>query len=220
MKNRYSILLAVLFLGLPPTPASALTLEKMVKYYLGSGDNTALTPNQKLIGRSFANREKQLSSRIATDHKSGHISKTEAEKLRFELTRLQDQYQRYRESDGGFTYGETTLLVQDFQELTNRLDKAVARAMKTVSFDDINRIQAQLRDRLEIAVLAGKLSRAEADSLRFSLRWTDKLKAELAQRTGFTRANHEVISSALSRVERRLTRWSNNDIAGSSHDRL
>ena len=168
--------LALFSISLETTPVSALTLENMLEYYVGSGPDTSLAPNQKLIGDSFEHREGELKARISTQQKAGNLSESDATALRFELNRLKNQFQRCDQSDGGYSHGETNLIVTDFLHLTKRIDDAVSRATKEVSFAKINRNQAQLRNRVESAFVAGELTRAEADSLRFSLRWTDKLK--------------------------------------------
>lgn len=211
LKN--TLWLALFSISLETTPVSALTLENMLEYYVGSGPDTSLAPNQKLIGDSFEHREGELKARISTQQKAGNLSESDATALRFELNRLKNQFQRYEQSDGGYSHGETNLIVTDFLHLTKRIDDAVSRATKEVSFAKINRNQAQLRNRVESAFVAGELTRAEADSLRFSLRWTDKLKANLIKRSGQTQANYDEVAGALSRVDRRLTRWLTNDFS-------
>lgn len=201
-----------------PQPAGALSLEKMVEYYIGTSQGTSLAPNQKLIADSFDKRTSQLSSAIAANERTGKVPAADADKFKFELNRLKDQYQRYQLSDGGYTHGETNLIVQDFSELSTRIQSVVRRSGAPASYTDISSKQAELRNRIEAAARDQTLSRAEADSIRYSLRWIDKLKADLIGNGGFTRADHDVVSSDLNRVNNRLTRWINNNIASQSDD--
>jgi len=218
MQTKLRILISAMsLLMMSATPsASALSLEKMVEYYVGTKQGTSLAPNQKLIADSFDKRISQLSSAITADEKAGKLPADDAAKFKFELNWIKNQYQRYQQSDGGYTHGETNLVVQDFRELSEQIQTVRHRSAAPASYTDINVKQAELRTRLEAAARDQSLNRAEADSIRYSLRWIDKLKADLISSGEFTRADHDVVNSALNRVNNRLTRWINNNIASES----
>lgn len=64
--------------------------------------------------------------------------------------------------------------------------------------------QAQLRDRLERGVRAGRITHREADSLRTELRYVDRMERGFRNSGGLTRREIEVLDERLDRVERRL----------------
>jgi hypothetical protein len=190
--------------------AQAISLKQMVEYYVGPGDNTSLAPNQNLIESSLNKRRAQMSLQIKSQMDNGAIPTREGATLNFELQRLANEAERYQHSDGGYSRGETKLLVEDFARLSAQVDEAIERANKLVNYDDLDLKQAQLRNRLEAAHFSGQLTRAEADSVRFSLRWIDKLKAELIGDGAFTQTDYDKVSSAVERVNQRLSRWIQN----------
>jgi flagellar biosynthesis component FlhA len=191
-------------------PANALSLEDMVRFYLGvpSNNNSAFAPNQALIHSNFNTRASQLEAQITADLNAGRISLADATTLRNELSRIRSAYTNFM-ADGGFSHPEVNIIVGDFRNLTNRLQHlaSIGGGGSAVIGSDVNARQAELTARLNTAVRLGQLSPQEAQSLRFSLNWTARLERDMRADGGLSVSEHNMLLAALNRIDQRMDQW-------------
>ncbi len=116
-------------------------------------------------------RQAKVSRRIAEGAGSGRLTPREAERLTKEFDEITAQEAQFR-ADGGLSYGESLNLGISLEQLTRRVENAIANGR--VNLPDVDTKQREIDIELASAVASGRLALKDAQDFRAEI---DRLAA-------------------------------------------
>lgn len=119
-------------------------------------------------------RQARIQHRISEGLSSGRITPREADRLAKEFDNIASREAQFR-ADGGLSYGEGLTLAIDLEQLTRRVENAIANGK--VTLPDVDGRQREIDIELAAAVASGRLALKDAQNFRVEL---DRIAAEEA----------------------------------------
>jgi len=108
-------------------------------------------------------RQAQIQKRIAEGLASGRITHSEANRLNNDFDSIVKQEAQFR-ADGGLSYGESLTLGISLEQLTRRVETAIANGR--INFPDVDSKQRDIDIELAAAVASGRLALKDAQDFR------------------------------------------------------
>lgn len=119
-------------------------------------------------------RQARIQRRISEGLSSGRITPREADRLAKEFDNIASKEAQFR-ADGGLSYGESLALAIDLEQLTRRVENAIANGK--VNLPDVDSRQREIDIELAAAVASGRLALKDAQNFRIEL---DRIASEEA----------------------------------------
>lgn len=119
-------------------------------------------------------RQARIQRRISEGLSTGRITPREADRLAKEFDSIADKESQFR-ADGGLSYGEKLTLAIDLEQLTRRVENAIANGK--INLPDVDARQREIDIELAAAVASGRLALKDAQNFRMEI---DRIASEEA----------------------------------------
>ncbi|PZM77557.1 MAG: hypothetical protein DKT66_25065 [Candidatus Melainabacteria bacterium] len=119
-------------------------------------------------------RQARIQRRISEGLSSGRITAREAERLGKEFDVIASKEAQFR-ADGGLSYGESLTLAIELEQLTRKVENAIANGR--INLPDVDSKQREIDVELAAAVASGRLALRDAQNFRVEI---DRIAAEEA----------------------------------------
>ncbi len=119
-------------------------------------------------------RQARIQRRISEGLSSGRITAREADRLGKEFDVISSKETQFK-ADGGLSYGESLTLAIELEQLTRKVENAIANGK--ISLPDVDSRQREIDVELAAAVASGRLALRDAQNFRAEI---DRIAAEEA----------------------------------------
>lgn len=119
-------------------------------------------------------RQARIQRRISEGLSSGRITAREADRLGKEFDVIASKEAQFR-ADGGLSYGESLTLAIELEQLTRKVENAIANGK--INLPDVDSRQREIDVELAAAVASGRLALRDAQNFRVEI---DRIAAEEA----------------------------------------